>query len=630
MMADKKMTLHNENIICFSSIDWDFNWQGHQEIMSRLAENGNRVLFIENTGVRTPNIKDLPRLKSRIKNWFSGVKGIHSESDNIFIYSPILLPFPYLRIVRAINRHIMLSVLEKWIKLMNFNNAVIWTFLPTPLSLEVIDFLTKKIIIYHCVDKFSESHKGLKKISFYENKLLKKADLVFVTSRSLYEYCSQYNSNVAIFHSGVDFEKFRYIASDNQNQMDEIKGLRRPIIGYVGGINSRLDYELIEHTALELKDYSFVFIGPVETDVSRISRLKNVRLLGKKSHADTIRAIRAFNVCIMPYRVNEFTRNIYPAKLNEYHAMGKPVVSTALPEILEFNRQESDLVKIAAGPEQFIGGIMAAAVENSESSICGRIASAKKNDWGGKVEKMSGLIVSALQKKSSLGFDWRGNFLKLYRRAKIKTFKVTAVVLCAYLVVFYTPLFWYIAVPLEINDKPTASDAIVVFAGGVGETGQANQGYEERVNYADQLYKKKLADKIIFSSGYTYVFKEPEVMKALAVSLGIPEANIILEEKAASAYQNVIFTKKILEARGWNKIILVSSPYNMRRVKLLFEKNYGSIRVDYAPAPKSRFFSAQESKQGFLGIYKKISLRQIKAILHEYAAIGYYYLKGYI
>ena len=61
--------LKDENIICISSIDWDFIWQGHHEIMSTFAKNGNRVLFIENTGVRPPMIRDIPRIRKRIKNW---------------------------------------------------------------------------------------------------------------------------------------------------------------------------------------------------------------------------------------------------------------------------------------------------------------------------------------------------------------------------------------------------------------------------------------------------------------------------------------------------------------------------------------------------------------------------------
>ena len=109
--------IKNENIICISSIDWDFIWQGHQEIMSAFVKNGNRVLFIENTGVRMPGIKDIPRLKKRFVSWIKSAKGFREEREGLYIYSPLVLPFPYLRLARFINRNIFLRSLKKWLKL---------------------------------------------------------------------------------------------------------------------------------------------------------------------------------------------------------------------------------------------------------------------------------------------------------------------------------------------------------------------------------------------------------------------------------------------------------------------------------------------------------------------------------
>ena len=106
--------LHGHDVVCFSSIDWQFIWQGHQEIMSTLAANGNRVLFVENTGVRAPSLRDLPRLSDRIRNWWRGTKGFRRERDNLFIYSPLLLPFPYSTIAGAFNRALMTRALRRW------------------------------------------------------------------------------------------------------------------------------------------------------------------------------------------------------------------------------------------------------------------------------------------------------------------------------------------------------------------------------------------------------------------------------------------------------------------------------------------------------------------------------------
>lgn len=68
-------TLIGQDILCLSSIDWDFNWQGHQKIMATLVEQVNRVLFVENTGVCPPTLRNLPRLRRWISNWWQETKG---------------------------------------------------------------------------------------------------------------------------------------------------------------------------------------------------------------------------------------------------------------------------------------------------------------------------------------------------------------------------------------------------------------------------------------------------------------------------------------------------------------------------------------------------------------------------
>jgi len=98
---------------------------------------------------------------------------------------------------------------------------------------------------------------------------------------------------------------------------------------------------------------------------------------------------------------------------------------------------------------------------------------------------------------------------------------------------------------------------IVVLAGGVGESGKAGQGYEERVGYAVELYKKGYAPRMIFSSGYSYFYNETLLMKALAIELGVPKSDIILEGKAKNTYENVVFTDEILSKEKWNKRLYI-------------------------------------------------------------------------
>src|SRR5947208_13681057 len=93
--ADASQMTRLPDILCISSIDWDFIWQGHQEIMSSLAAAGHRVLFLENTGVRPPRFGDLPRLRQRIRNRLRGTGGFREERPGLFVLSPIVVPLPY-------------------------------------------------------------------------------------------------------------------------------------------------------------------------------------------------------------------------------------------------------------------------------------------------------------------------------------------------------------------------------------------------------------------------------------------------------------------------------------------------------------------------------------------------------
>jgi uncharacterized SAM-binding protein YcdF (DUF218 family) len=172
---------------------------------------------------------------------------------------------------------------------------------------------------------------------------------------------------------------------------------------------------------------------------------------------------------------------------------------------------------------------------------------------------------------------------------------------------------------LKLVDSPRPSDAIVVFAGGVGESGRAGEGYQERVKHAVDLYRSRYARHLIFSSGYSYLFQEAEIMKSLAVSLGVPAEAIVLEEKAANTYENVKFVKKILERNRWQSILLVSSPYHMRRASMTFQKVAPEIWVIHAPVPSSLFY---DDTRG-------VSVAQIRGILHEYLAIVYYWWNGW-
>jgi uncharacterized SAM-binding protein YcdF (DUF218 family) len=167
---------------------------------------------------------------------------------------------------------------------------------------------------------------------------------------------------------------------------------------------------------------------------------------------------------------------------------------------------------------------------------------------------------------------------------------------------------------------PAAADAIVVFAGGVGESGKAGGGAQERIAQAVDLYKGGYAPVMILSSGYVYSFKEAEVMRALAIDQGVPASAIVLERRAANTYQNVTFVDEILREHGWRRVLLVSSPYHMRRALLVWHKQAPEVTVLPSPVAQSQFY---EHTRG-------ATLEQLRGILQEYVAILAYWRRGWI
>jgi len=614
--------LHSQNIICISSIDWDFNWQGHQEIMDTFAKNGNRVLYIENTGIRTPKISDMPRIRKRILNWLKSFRGIRQERPNLFIYSPVILPFPYSKWASFINKRIMLGILKNWMRASNFTNPIIWTFLPTRISVDLIKNIENKLSIYYCIADFDELVADTKKMRSAQEELLKTVDLVFAQGKFLQERCLKFNKHVSIFPFGVKkqvFESFMNTTSKKiPEDLESIKGKR---IGYIGGIHKHVSYDLLEYLAKKRPEWSLVLVGPDQINYSANEKPDNIKILGMKKHQELPAYINSMDVCLIPYKISNYTDTVYPTKLNEYLLIGKPVVSTALSEVKEFNRTHGDVVRVAATEEEFLNLVETSLRDGGSAEVEKRKEIASKNTWEKRIEDMSVVIEDRITEKlASAELGWRENLARIYHFSKRKIVKLTATALILYLMVFYSPLVWFVASPLKIAQKPQKADAIVVFGGGVGETGSPGKSTIERARFSVELYKKGFSGIIIYSSGYSFKYNDAENMNLFARSMGVPQGNIILEKEANSCYENVRYTTEILRENNFKKIILVTSPYNMKRAELAYKKTAPDLDVTYVPVANPQFYHRE----------KRVKLEQIRAILHEYIGIAYYYFKRYI
>lgn len=380
------------NIICLSSIDWAFNRQNPQEVATAFAQLGNRVLFIENTGVRAPALRDAGRLWTRFRNWRRSSRGVTPVDDGVDVHSPLLIPLPYSRLAGFANIRLLLRVVRRWLSVDRARPLLFITFLPTPLSLSLIRRLDPDFVIYYCIDRLAESSPSAKRLHDFEPALLVLSDLVLLTAEGLRSPAMAAATRVEILPSGVKFRDFENARRDRSAPPPVFEGLRGPVAGFVGSVRDRTDLALLEQAAMLAPELNFVFVGPVMTNTSRLAALPNVRLTGAVPHREVMRYMMHFDVGMLPYVLDDFTSGIMPAKLKEYLAAGLPVVSTALPEVRRFSETHRGVIDYASDAPGFVDALRAAIANDSAEAVERRIAVARYYDWSEQMARVTEMI----------------------------------------------------------------------------------------------------------------------------------------------------------------------------------------------------------------------------------------------
>ena len=258
-------------------------------------------------------------------------------------------------------------------------------------------------IIYEYVDDLSDDIAGFKisdEIKASHKRMLEDTEKVYVvtTADKLYQEAKELRgeNKLALVTNGVQYEHFANIDCKKiPDKMKNIVNSKKKIIGYFGALASWFDYDLIKELAEEFKDdYEIVLIG-IDYDQSLgksgILKLDNVHYLGTVNYNELPTYSKFFNVSIIPFVVNEITEATSPVKLFEYMALGKPIVTTALPECRKY---ESPLV--SDSHEDFINNIKKAAeLENSKEYIELLRKEGNQNTWRQKAKDIKELILNS-------------------------------------------------------------------------------------------------------------------------------------------------------------------------------------------------------------------------------------------
>jgi hypothetical protein len=245
--------ISGRDIIFVSSIEWDYLWQVHQEIAFRFAEAGNRILYIENTGIRRPGLADAKRIERRVLRWSKSLlsREAREVSANIFVMSPIVMPPFGSKVSRFINRRILLPLVKRAASKLKFRDPIMWTYLPSDTALDLIRIVGThaSVIAYYCGADFRLLATRPRACAETEEELLKSADLIFATCSQLEDRCRRLSSNVHRIPALVDLNAFSLANSNGKQSPGSSNpsgsGVSFPIIGYAGGIHRHLDYHLL-------------------------------------------------------------------------------------------------------------------------------------------------------------------------------------------------------------------------------------------------------------------------------------------------------------------------------------------------------------------------------------------------
>jgi CelD/BcsL family acetyltransferase involved in cellulose biosynthesis/glycosyltransferase involved in cell wall biosynthesis len=386
------------SIVCFSPLDWDAELPtNRQQIMARAARRGHDVLFVETgafLGVQLMRLLRGPRRLSLLRR----LVGTEKVAPGIKATKALnLMPWGqrYERSNRLNGRISAILIRSRSRRLKK--PRVVWLY--DPRATWAIGQSGDEFAVYDCVDDYAEQAEGARNralIAAADRIAAESSRVVFATTRPLEERHRRANPNTHLVPNVGDFELF-HDAVDRETARADLRELPRPVYGFAGNLlPGKVDLDLLEDFAGRIDGGTLLLAGPTRgaaaERIARLTTLPCVRTLGPVPYPEMPSVVAAFDVALIPYAENEYTRSCFPLKLYEYLAAGKPAIATGLPEL---RGMEPDVV-VASGRDEFAEAAVRALGLVSQEDVDRRVALASRNTWDVRTERLLGLVAAEL------------------------------------------------------------------------------------------------------------------------------------------------------------------------------------------------------------------------------------------
>ncbi|MFC4932880.1 glycosyltransferase family 1 protein [Massilia sp. GCM10023247] len=356
-------------LIVFCHLRWDFVFQRPQHLMTRLAEH-YQILLVE--------------------------EPVHSEGaahlQKTAVAPNITVCRPHTNIHAHGFHDDQIPTLQGLLAdlVPEGERPVVWFY--TPMALPLLQGLNPSLVVYDCMDELAAFKNPPKQLLQRESALLGIADLVFTGGPSLYEAKKNRHANAHCFSSSVDAKHFRQ-ALDSAISHPEQTQIAGPRLGFYGVIDERFDTELVRRMAEAHPEWQIVLVGPVvKIDPAELPRAANVHYMGQRNYDELPKFLAGWDVCLLPFAMNDSTKFISPTKVLEYMAAEKPSVSTPITDV---KVPYGDVVAIASTPEEFIAACerMLAMSAEEQATMVGRMRDIVANtSWDKTASRMHELI----------------------------------------------------------------------------------------------------------------------------------------------------------------------------------------------------------------------------------------------
>lgn len=375
---DAATPLEAADIVFLGHQRWNTHVTAVQNSVVRLART-HRVLFVE----PPDSMAWLPTEPAAREALTWILDPLERKDDNLYIYHtpPLFLPGQARArwIARAVDATFQ-TMLRLACHRLGFRRPLFWIYQFNTVG--VVKALRPRCTVYECAEEWEEYETDpvvKRYIHEMDAELCRTADVVIVPSQAMYEKKHVHNASTYLVPWGVDLDLYGRTRRAETPIPDDVAGLAHPIIGMFGMLDGRrLHTRMLAELARRHPEWNIVLVGRCMPNLDRspLEALPNVHFLGMKPVEAIPGYCKAFDVCMIPYMLNDFTRSIMPLKIAEYLATGKPVVSTPLPAATELR----DVIRIGADADIWARHIVEA-LNEPEDATRKRIERADQYDW---------------------------------------------------------------------------------------------------------------------------------------------------------------------------------------------------------------------------------------------------------